>query len=138
MKYKNGMTNFREEIGEVRFLRKPALFFASLFVVLVLTSFTGCGGGGSGTNSPVGANTVAYSLTGLSPGTTYYVAVSAIDNSGNESVKSPEVSGQAAGSGAAGLLNLEWNKNNEPDLDHYLVYYGETSGVYGSTRVVPK
>jgi hypothetical protein len=36
-----------------------------------------------------------YDLTGLTVGTTYYVAATAYDSSGNESTKSNEVSGAA-------------------------------------------
>lgn len=139
MKYKYPVVKRRKGIEEMRFLRKSASCLASVLVIVLLLSFTGCGGGGgSSTNGPAGQDTITYSLTGLTPGQTYFVAVSAIDNSGNESLKSPEASGAAVGSGVDGLLNLQWNKNNEADLDHYMVYYGVTSGVYGFSTVVPK
>ncbi len=40
-----------------------------------------------------GATVTTYDLTGLTPGTTYYIAATAYDTSGIESVRSSEVSG---------------------------------------------
>jgi hypothetical protein len=50
--------------------------------------------------NPVPGTLVSYSLSGLTTGTTYFVQVSAIDGSGNESACSNEVSGPAASDGA--------------------------------------
>jgi hypothetical protein len=47
-----------------------------------------------GTPVDVG-NVTTYDLTGLTAGTTYYIAATAYDTSGNESVKSNEISGAA-------------------------------------------
>ena len=35
-----------------------------------------------------------------------------------------------AASASAGVVSLAWNSNNEPDLDHYVVYWGIFPGVY--------
>ena len=56
--------------------------------------YYGTASGVYGTPTDAG-NVTTYSLTGLTKGTTYYVAVTAYDTSNNESVKSTEGSGAA-------------------------------------------
>ena len=85
-----------------------------------------------------------YSNTGLSPSTTYYYKVSAVDNAGNIGTLSTERSAttstpadttppaQVAGLSVTAVsstqLNLSWTANTEPDLNHYNVYRGTTAG----------
>jgi fibronectin type 3 domain-containing protein len=88
--------------------------------------------------------TNSISDTGLSPSTTYYYKVAAVDNFGNIGLLSTEGSA-TTNSGAditppaqvAGLmvtpvsstqLNLAWTANTEPDLNHYNVYRGTSPG----------
>jgi fibronectin type 3 domain-containing protein len=88
--------------------------------------------------------TNSISNTGLSPSTTYYYRVAAVDNSGNIGSLSSEQFGTTSSgtdttppSQVTGLtitpisssqLNLVWTANSEPDLNHYNVYRGTTSG----------
>jgi fibronectin type 3 domain-containing protein len=98
-----------------------------------------------GTTPPIGtpaSNT--FSNTGLSPTTTYYYKVAAVDNAGNIGLLSVERSGTTNAppdttppSQVTGLtvtvvssnqLNLNWTANTETDLDRYNVYRGTTAG----------
>lgn len=90
-----------------------------------------------------------YTINDLESGTTYYVAVSSYENSnesGRSAVKSistledtgiPETPTGFSATGKNGIgqnfVSLKWDKNTESDLDHYTLYYGTTSGVYGTT-----
>ncbi|MCH8328172.1 MAG: fibronectin type III domain-containing protein, partial [Candidatus Marinimicrobia bacterium] len=84
--------------------------------------------------------TTGYTATGLSTGTPYYFRVAAVDNAGNVSALSEEVSATpstdpppaapatlvaVAGNGQAGL---SWDANNEADLKEYWVYQGTATG----------
>lgn len=87
-----------------------------------------------------------YTITGLESATTYYVAVSSNENSEEsdlsdvKSVTTAEDTGipeTPAGFSVAGIdtitessVALTWEQNTETDLDHYNIYYGQTSGVY--------
>ena len=51
----------------------------------------------SSTTSPLANQTVSATLTDLNPGATYWVRISAVDRSGNQSACSPTVSGVARG-----------------------------------------
>lgn len=83
-------------------------------------------------------------ISDLNPGTTYYVAVSAYDNTGESNrseiksiatkkdVGKPAVptglSVTSVGAITETAVTLKWNKNTDPDLDHYNIYYSLTSG----------
>jgi len=92
-----------------------------------------------------GTNNTEYTISNLTPGTTYYVAVSAFDDSGDESSRSNtqnitttrDIAKPATPTGfdvtsvqsiAEDSVILKWDKNSESDLDHYTIYYGTTSG----------
>ena len=97
-----------------------------------------------GTTTPVATpNTSSYSNTGLSPSTTYYYKVSAVDNAGNIGTLSAErfattstpadttPPAQVAGlsvTAVSSTPNLSWTANTEPDLNHYNVYRSMTAG----------
>ena len=97
-----------------------------------------------GTTIPVATPTTSpYSNTGLSPSTTYYYKVSAVDNAGNIGTLSAErfattstpadttPPAQVAGLSVTAVtapVNLSWTANTEPDLNHYNVYRGTTAG----------
>jgi len=86
-----------------------------------------------------------YIITGLESGTTYYVAVSSVDNSVEsdrspvESIKTLEDTGIPSTptdffvTGENGIrehaVDLKWNQNTESDLDHYNIYYVTASGI---------
>lgn len=87
-----------------------------------------------------------YTITGLTPGTEYFVGVSAFDNS-EETDMSDILSvtttadntapGVPTGLGVTDISNitadsaiLKWNQNTEPDLDHYNISYGVSSRAY--------
>lgn len=91
-----------------------------------------------------GTSTTILTISGLTPGTTYYVSVSAYDDddeSNRSDVKSiattkdiakpvtPEgldvVSVQSI---TENSVALKWDRNSESDLDYYNIYYGTTSG----------
>jgi fibronectin type 3 domain-containing protein len=88
--------------------------------------------------------TNSISNTGLTPSTTYYYRIAAVDNSGNIGSLSVEQSGTTSSgtdttppAQVIGLtvtpisstqLNLSWTANTEPDLNHYNVYGGTTAG----------
>jgi len=99
----------------------------------------------------VGQSIRQFTITGLSAGTTYWVAVSAFDSISGETSKSnaDEVTTQsdtlkpATPTGfditsindiAEDSVTLKWNKNTETDLDHYTIYYGTTSGSLNSSE----
>lgn len=105
-----------------------------------------------GTTSLVYPNSITYGdvsdvvVPGLSDGTTYYFAVSAIDAEGDESALSSEVvyvapsaaslALQAQGSSAAlGAVALSWNASSDPDVYAYTVNYGLSSGDYTNSIV---
>jgi len=95
-----------------------------------------------------GTSTTIVTISGLTPGTTYYVSVSAYNDSeeGNRSdVKSiattqdiakpvtPEgLDVTSVGSITENSVVLKWDRNSEPDLDYYNIYYGVTSGSTGN------
>jgi hypothetical protein len=87
-----------------------------------------------------------YTITGLDPGTTYYVAVSSFDNS-FESDLSPtesittssdmEVPSTPTGLKVPGVNSITqstvfliWDENDETDLDHYNIYFNRSPGAY--------
>ena len=87
----------------------------------------------------------SYSFTGLSSGTTYYIAVSAFDDSGesllSEIASTTTLTGSVpeipAGFSITSLNDitssstaLKWELNSEEDLDYYNVYTGIVSGSY--------
>jgi hypothetical protein len=61
---------------------------------------------------PTPGQTFAASLTSLTPGTTYFIRVSAVDSSGNESPCTPAVSGQARADIAATPASLAFGDVN--------------------------
>jgi len=91
-----------------------------------------------------GTSTTIVTISGLTPGTTYYVSVSAYNDSeeGNRSdVKSIATTKDIAkpltpeGLDVVSVQNitensvvLKWDRNSESDLDHYTIYYGTASG----------
>ena len=98
-----------------------------------------------GTTTPLATPTAnSYQNTGLSPSTTYYYKVSAVDNAGNIGPLSAERSGttgatadttppgQVVGLGvttaSSTQLNLAWTQNPESDRNHYNVYRSTTAG----------
>jgi fibronectin type 3 domain-containing protein len=97
-----------------------------------------------GVTQPAGtSNANSYSSTGLSPSTTYYYKIAAVDNAGNIGALSSErsattlappdttppaqVSGLTATAQSSTQINLDWNSNIESDLDHYNVYRGTSA-----------
>jgi hypothetical protein len=105
---------------------------------LVLLALLGCGGG-SGTTDAVPGGTVSYTytLTGLAPQTTYYLAVTAYDTSDVESV-SNELSGESS---STGTITVAWDAITHPDLKGYRLHYGTAPHVpnIDSTSVnIPK
>ena len=98
-----------------------------------------------GTTVPIATPaTNSYSNTGLSPSTTYYYKVAAVDNAGNIGAVSAErsattspaadttppvqVTGLSATTVSSTQINLGWTANTETDLNHYNVYRGTTAG----------
>lgn len=87
-----------------------------------------------------------HTITGLEPGTTYYIAVSAYENStesDQSAVKSitteddtgiPETPTGLFVTGQNGIgqnfVTLKWDQNTESDLDYYNIHYGRTFGVF--------
>ncbi len=88
-----------------------------------------------------------YTITGLEPGTTYYVAVSAYDDYQGETERSDiasitttsDTEGPAVPTGfevtslddiTADSVSFKWNTNTETDMDYYTLYYGTASGSY--------
>ena len=102
-----------------------------------------------GVTPPAGTSTKnSYSSTGLSPSTTYYYKVAAVDNAGNIGALSSEKSGTTADSQGGGgkdtkppgkvnslsiktisnsQLDLKWSKVRDSDFNHYNVYIGTSS-----------
>jgi hypothetical protein len=70
----------------------------------------------------------------VSLGTTYYYAISAVDSSGNESQRTPQMSigitpiptmpSNFRGIGDGGVVRLYWDKNTESYLKNYVIYRG--------------
>ena len=94
-----------------------------------------------GTTPPAGTSTTnSYSNTGLSPSTTYYYKVAAVDTAGhigstssgksgktkpgvgNDSSPPAQVTGLTVSTVSTSQLNLAWNKNSESDFGHYNIY----------------
>ncbi|HMA86759.1 MAG TPA: fibronectin type III domain-containing protein [Desulfosalsimonadaceae bacterium] len=96
--------------------------------------------------------TTEFTISGLSEGTEYYIAVSSVDNS-VESNRSPVKSittdededNPAVPTGFT-LTNIivtapemtndiefQWDANTESDLDHYNIYYGTTPGTHSNS-----
>jgi O-glycosyl hydrolase len=84
-----------------------------------------------------------YADGGLSPSTTYYYVVTAVDVADNESDDSNQASattqdpdltppaaptGLSAAAAGSSQIDLDWDDNTEPDLDSYRVYRDDTSG----------
>jgi fibronectin type 3 domain-containing protein len=79
----------------------------------------------------------SYDVTGIANNQTYYFSVSSVDNAGNESARSAQVSSMFDTispmapiglnvTGSSGTVNLTWTPNTEPDLAGYSVYEGST------------
>ena len=99
--------------------------------------------------------TTEFTISGLSEGTEYFIAVSSVDNS-VESNRSPVKSirtgedeqSPAVPTGftltniivtAPEMINdmeFQWDANTESDLDHYNIYYGTTAGVHSNSMDV--
>lgn len=90
-----------------------------------------------------------FTVTGLSWNKTYYFALKAIDEAGNESSLSNVAQATTLGQNALPtppswkedkclpgdtVLYLSWNPSPQPDISGYLLYYGETSYVGTSTK----
>ncbi len=95
----------------------------------------------------VQSDTLAYTNTGLTNGTEYFYAVTAVDTAGNQSsasaeksatpTQAPDVTAPAAPVGlsaAAGdsKITLSWTANAEGDVAGYQVYRSASSGVLGT------
>ena len=97
-----------------------------------------------GTTPPTGTSAAnSYFNTGLNPSTTYYFRVAAVDKAGNIGAISSEKSGSTANppdiappaqvtgvivtTQSSTRLDLMWNQNLEPDLNHYNIYRGTSS-----------
>ena len=96
--------------------------------------------------------TTEYTISGLSEGTEYFIAVSSVDNS-VESNRSPVESittdaDEDSPAVPTGLtltnivvtapemtndMEFQWDANTESDLDHYNIYYGTTSGAHSNS-----
>ncbi|MDF2958643.1 MAG: repeat protein [Paenibacillus sp.] len=104
--------------------------------------------GGTGWSPAVNAgNVTGYTVTGLTNGTAYTLAVTAYDASGNESLKSASVTAVPGGGGnpppdrtapavpsgltatpGDGAVTLAWTANGESDLAGYKVYVSADGG----------
>src|SRR4029079_9137114 len=98
-----------------------------------------------GVTAPTGTSTAnSYSSTGLSPSTTYYYKVAAVDNAGNigplsserstttnaapDTTPPAQVTGLSASTISSTQINLAWTQNTESDFNQYLIYRGTSSG----------
>jgi fibronectin type 3 domain-containing protein len=105
-----------------------------------------------GTQSHVYSSSITYgdisdvTISGLADGQTYYFAVSAVDNEGNESALSGEavytVPGASSGSltvvgstAALQAVQVSWTASPDADVYGYAVYYGTQSGVYTNSVI---
>ena len=96
-----------------------------------------------------GSLTTTTTISSLTPGTTYYVAVSSYNRNSVESSRSTVQSATTivditkpatpTGFGVTSIssitensVTLKWNRNTESDLDHYSIYYDITSGSTGN------
>lgn len=97
-----------------------------------------------------GTATTSYQITGLDSGTTYYVEIVEYDfaqpqqeaSSGTKSITTQSDTTKPAaptGFGVTSLdditqssIRLKWNANSETNIDHYNLYYGTSSGTYGT------
>jgi hypothetical protein len=85
-------------------------------------------------------NVTRYAVTGLDPETRYYFALTAYDNTANESDFSWEVSAMTGGElavdfGSAGLYQYDgnsWSRITPADAQHLAVYDGKLVGDFGS------
>ena len=96
--------------------------------------------------------TTEYTITGLSAGTEYFIAVSSVDNSvesSRSSVQSITTSeDEDKPSAPTGFeltsitvtapemendISFQWDANTESDLDYYTIYYGTSSGSHTSS-----
>ena len=104
--------------------------------------------GGPYTTIATGVGVSAHTDTGVTNGTTYHYVVSAVDDSGNESANSTEVSATPTDSvppaaptslvvtTGDGQVSLDWGDNAEGDLDGYNVKRATSSGgAYTDTAV---
>ncbi|MFZ2630962.1 MAG: fibronectin type III domain-containing protein [Desulfosalsimonadaceae bacterium] len=96
------------------------------------------------TETVTGTSTTDTTISGLTPGTTYYVALASYNNSGtsnrsdvqsiattNDVAKPDTPTGldvTSVGSITENSVILKWDRNSESDLDHYTIYYSTTSG----------
>jgi fibronectin type 3 domain-containing protein len=96
--------------------------------------------------TPVTVSGTSTTLTNLLDNTTYFVAISAIDASGNESAKSAEISGKtrdtvppavpAAPTLTPGAKQITVSWTAVPEAASYKVYFGTATGVYGTPVTV--
>lgn len=93
----------------------------SLVAMLFFISLTGCGGGGSSGDHVVSTSaTLTATVSGLTPKTIYYFAVSAYN--GLSGPCSNEVSTETPPSGA---VSLAWNAVQNQTISAYEVHYGK-------------
>jgi hypothetical protein len=90
-------------------------------------------------------------IEGLSNGTTYFVAMSAVDNMGNESNRTAVVSSTPVDSNTQppstpkalvvvpgdGKATVNWSANIEPDLSGYTIYWGTDETSLSQSKRVP-
>ena len=105
---------------------------------------------GNYTNSINVGNNIIYTVDNLTEGQRYYFAVTAYDNSGNESDYSQEVNAVVSVTDnlapsppvitntnvADKRITVAWNNSPESDVAGYKVYYGTTPGNYSNTILV--
>ncbi len=101
-------------------------------------------------NDTVGSSTRQYTIQNLTPGTLYYVAVSAYNEDGESnksSIKSVKTQSDTVfpatprnftittiNAITQSSVALKWTQNTESDLDHYNIYYGTTSGALTNSK----
>ncbi len=88
-----------------------------------------------------GGSTSSYELSGLTHGTMYYVAVSAIGSNGWSSIAAPEdslqplVAPRTPSTFVAGVeyqhIEVSWDPSIELDFDHYVLMRGTDSSIIG-------